>query len=407
MLASTWRAGAAATGSVALLALAGVLACSSKDGSGGATAGGDAGSDPEPLFRALQGDLVKACGGANGQCHVLGTYQNAPRWLGDPDPYLSAKKYRGIIPVTHETDDSILLSQIRHEGPALKDIQPGPGQRTLFDRVAEWITAEAPPPPLPNTGAFYVSSGFNLVHLDTIASGLAGASITFLATDMNQVLTLSALKITAPTNANVHVTSPFFVILPHTGKVNADPANNGFQGELTVEAGATKDLFAGKMILLRWDSTGQLKIVFQAIDTTPGQAPSQSCTALGSFVQNALPAMGRTVNIIQPDEGDGGVGGGDGGAVIGTGTCLGCHGDKSATPMYPPAVNAMDLRDYDTDPGKACIAARMWINFADPASSTIVLNPEGKSNPQHPMQPVGATDPIVVGIQTWVMAEKP
>ncbi len=390
----------------AAIALCGMFGCGSKgDSSGGAN--GDGGQDPQVLFRALQSDLVKACGGANGSCHVTGSYMMAPRWLAGPDPYLSAKSYRGIIPVTHEPDDSIVLSQVRHEGPALKDITAAPGQRTLFDRVAEWITAEAPPPPLPNTGAFYVRSGFNLVHLDNIDPKLVGASITFLATDMNQVLNLTALKLTAPANANVHVTAPFFVLLPRSGKVNADPMVNGFQGELTVGAGETKDLFAGKMILLRWDTNGQLKIVFQAIDTTPGQAPSSACVALDKFTGSAVPAMQMTVQVVDPDEGDGGVGGGDGGTVIGTGSCIGCHGDTSATPVYPPAVNAMDLRNYDTDPATACLNAKRWIDFMDPSSSTILLNPQGKANPMHPMKPVGASDPIVTGISAWVTAEKP
>ncbi|HEY8075794.1 MAG TPA: hypothetical protein VIF62_16825 [Labilithrix sp.] len=390
-----------------MLGVLGFVACSSKDDSGGGGTNADAAQDPQVLFRALQSDLVKACGGTNGECHVNGSYMAAPRWLGQPDPYLSAKNYRGIIPITHEPDDSIVLSQVHHEGPALKEITAAPGQRTLFDRVAEWITAEAPPPPLPNTGAFYVRSGFNLVHLDNIDPKLVGATITFLATDMNQVLTLSALKLTAPATANVHVTSPFFVILPRSGKVNADPMVNGFQGELTVSAGDTKDLFAGKMILLRWDSNGQLKIVFQAIDTTPGQAANSACTALDKFTGNAIPAMQMQVQVIDPDEGDGGVGGGDGGTVLGAGSCVGCHADTDPSPKYPAAVNAMDLRNYDTDPGTACANARRWIDFMNPTGSTILLNPQGMVNPAHPMKPISASDPIITGIATWVTAEKP
>lgn len=408
MVASALRY-AALGGACAFIVLGTAVACSSSSGgSDRQNTDSDANKDPEPIFRALQSDLVRACGGANGQCHVQGTYQSAPRWLADPDPYLSAKKYRGIVPVTHETGDSILLSQVRHEGPALADIKPAnTSDRTLYDRVAEWITAEAPPPPLPNTGAFSVREGFNLVHLDTVASGLTGASLTFLATDQNQVLTLSALKIQAPSNANIHITSPFFVILPRTGKVNADPDVNGFKGELTVKAGTTVDLFLGKMILLRWDSNGQLKIVFSAIEGTPGQGASTSCTALDTFNSKAVPALNAKVDIIDPDEGDGGSGGGDGGAVIGQGSCVGCHGDTAPTPQYPAAVNAMDLRDIGTDPGKACVNARTWINFAMPAQSTILLNPQGQANPKHPMKPVSASDPIVTGLSAWVTAEKP
>jgi hypothetical protein len=407
MVANAFRS-AALAGGCAVVVFACAIACSKSGSSDDRTNtdNPDASKDPEPLFRALQDDLVKACGGANGQCHVLGTYQSAPRWLAGPDPYLSAKKYRGIVPITHEPDDSIVLSQVRHEGPALADIKAADGQRTLFDRVAEWITAEAPPPPLPNTGGFSVRAGFNLVHLDTVASGLSGATLTFLATDQNQVLDMTALKLNAPPNANVHVTSPFFVIMPRSGKVNADPDVNGFKGELTVKAGQSADLFLGKMILLRWDSNGQLKIVFTAIDSTPGTAANTDCTALDQFKGSALTALQGQVDIIDPGDPDGGSGGGDAGAIIGKGSCIGCHGDKAGTPAYPTAVNAMDLREWDTAPDKACISARAWINFDNPGQSTILLNPQGLVNPTHPMKSIGASDPIITGLSTWVLAEK-
>jgi hypothetical protein len=114
----------------ALFAVFGFLACSSSDeGDGRPTTTEN--RDPEPLFRALQDDLVASCGGQNGTCHVAGTYRSAPTWLADPDPYASAKKYRGIIPVTREVGDSILLTQVKHAGPALKDIKPADGKAPL------------------------------------------------------------------------------------------------------------------------------------------------------------------------------------------------------------------------------------------------------------------------------------
>src|SRR5512135_1708718 len=118
-------------GTGALFAFFGFLACSSSSDSKNTTGGS---TDPEPLFRALQDDLVAACGGANGVCHVAGTYANAPKWLADPDPYVSAKSYRGILPATKEVGDSIILTQVRHEGPALKDIKYTNGKSPLFER---------------------------------------------------------------------------------------------------------------------------------------------------------------------------------------------------------------------------------------------------------------------------------
>lgn len=361
-------------------------------------------TDPEPLFRAIEADLKQTCGGQNGSCHVRGTYQQAPTWLGDPDAYLSAKKYRGILPASREVGDSIILTQVDHEGPSLKRY------KTLYDKTAAWLLAELPPPPLPATPKFSVATGYNQVDLNTVATGLDGAKISFLATDVNGVLTLRALRLQAPNNANVKVESPFFVIEPRDGKVNADPDVNGFKGELTVPAGTSAEFFGGQMILLRWDPTGQLKIVFQKIESSPGQAASGSCTALDVFMNKAVPAMRQLVDQIDPDEGDGGVGGGDGGAVVGQNSCIGCHAAAPPPNEGPaPAVNAMDLRGVDgTDEEKAhaCLQARYWINFDDKSQSTILLNPQGKANPNHPIKPLSADDPIVKAIEEWVNAEQ-
>ena len=378
-----------------------LFACKSDEQDSGSSGSG-AQTDPEPLFRALEADLVKTCGGVNGQCHVKGTFNQAPKWLGDPDPYVSAKKYRGILPATKEVGDSIILTQVAHEGPSLKSTA------SLYERVAEWLAAEVPPPPLPNTGAFTVTSGFNNVNLNTVASGLDGAKLTFLATEANGVLTLSALRFYAPQNASVKVQAPFFVILPRDGKVNADPEVNGFKGESTFDPGKSKTFFDGKMILLRWDQTGQLKIVFSKIELTPGQGATTGCTAISTFMGSAIPAMQTLVDVFDPDEGDGGVGGGDGGAIIGKKTCLDCHAaDPPAGQSPSPAVQAMDLRGYASDPAKACAQARNWIDFQNRSASVILQNPLGQANPSHPVKPLAASSPVITGIDTWVEAEQP
>ena len=67
----------------------------------------------------------------------------APHWLGDPDAYLSAKKYPGILPATREPGDSTILTQVDHIGPSLKHYPK------LYDKVSAWLSAELPPPPLP------------------------------------------------------------------------------------------------------------------------------------------------------------------------------------------------------------------------------------------------------------------
>lgn len=373
------------------------LACKSDEADPDGPGTGDAAANGEPLFRALQADLVKTCGGANGSCHVRGA--TAPHWLGDPDPYLSAKKYRGILPATQEVGDSIILTQVDHVGPALTRYPD------LFRRVGDWLSAEVPQPPLPNTGKLYVLDGLNSIPLDTVASGLTGARLQFLGSDgSNGTMILSSIKLIAPNNANVKVDSPFFVVLPRTGKVNADPEKNGFKGELTVPAGTTKDLFEGKMVLTGWDLQGQLKIVFKKIESTPGTGTTDQCTALELFKTSALPQLRAQIDILDDDDNDGGV---VDASVIGKGSCVGCHGaGDEPGGGAPPAVNAMNLRAVDSDPAVACAFARTHINFVDKAQSLILLNPQGKANPNHPVKPLAASDPVIKGIEAWVNAEK-
>lgn len=374
--------------------LLGFLACG--DDSDTDRRGPTGGPDPEPLFRALQADLVATCGGPNGTCHVRGSFQQAPTWLGGPDPYVTIRKYRGVLPATKEVGDSILLTQVRHAGPALSE-----APNDLFRRVSDWITAEVPGPPLPNTGGFTVHNGFNSIPLDVVASGLIEARINFLATETNGTLTLSAMKFVAPKDANVKIDSPFFVILPRSGKVKADPEVNGFKGELTVPAGATVDFFTGKMILVRWDPAGRLKIAFNKIETTPGQAVATGCTALDVFKSKALPAMAMPVEVL-PDDGTD-----PGSEPLGQGSCLGCHAKHPPPDEAPgPAVNAMDLRAAATDPAVACAEAKQWIDVKDRSKSVILLNPTGKGNTLHPMKPIPETDPIILGIKAWVDAEQ-
>ena len=399
MMALHARAGSAFAATVAAMSALGALlifACSTASDEPVTTTEG--GVNGEPLFRVVQRDLVVRCGGPNGSCHVKGSV--APHWLGDPDPYLSAKKYPGILPETREPGDSTILTQVGHTGPSLKSYPE------LYDHVAQWITAEMVGPPLPNTGSFSVATGLNVVHLNTVGSNLDNARITFLASDGTAgTLSLSSMRVFAPQNANVKLESPFFVKLPRNGKVKAEPSVNGFEGELTVPAGTSVDLYTGKMILTGWDPNGQLKIAFRKIESTPGTGPNNACTALEIFKTKALPAMQQQLDITGDDDNDGGTF--DGG-VIGKGSCLGCHGkDIGANTPPTTAISAMDLRAYATDPAIACGFARAHVNFQNKAQSLILLNPTGKANPNHPIKPLSDTDPIVKGIEEWVQAEQP
>jgi hypothetical protein len=385
--------GAAAIALAGVVGALGVFACGSSSNSNG---GGGNAANAEALFRVVQHDLLVRCGGANGSCHVKGP--EAPRWLADPDPYVSAKSYPGILPATRDVGDSTILTQVAHAGPALKSYPE------LYDHVATWLSAEVQPPPLPNSGALSVATGYNVVNLNTIGTGFDGARITFLASDGSAgTLSLTAMRVSAPANANLKLDSPFFVILPRNGKVKAEPSVNGFQGELTVPAGTSVDLYTGKMILTRWDPAGRLKIAFQKIESTPAQGPSTGCKALDVFTSKALPAMTTAIDITADDANDGGV---FDPTVIGKGSCVGCHGaDVPVDQPLTAAINALDLRTAATDPAIACANARVQINFQNKPQSLILLNPTGRANPNHPMTPLADNDPVVLGITDWVNAE--
>lgn len=394
MMAS-WRWTGLFSAAAVLTGLA-FLACSDDDKNG---SGPGPGASGEEHFRALENDLLTTCGGPNGACHIDGTYQpqRAPRWLGGVDPYVTAKAYPGILPATRDVGDSILLTQVAHAGPSLRS-----APNDLYRRVADWILAEVPPPALPSTGAFSVQTGPNSINLDNVSGELAGARLTFLASEQNGVLNLSAIRVLAPGTKNIKIVAPFFVILPRNGKVNANPEANGFQGELTITAGSTADFFAGKIILLRWDQAGQLKVVFREISTTPGQSVGADCTELEAFKTNAIPALKTATLNIREDDADGGPG-----TVIGMGACVNCHAlNPPPTETPGPAVAQMDLRNIDQDPAAACRQARIWVNFANKAQSTLLQNPQGNANPSHPVDPIPETDPIVQGLRRWIDAER-
>ena len=398
MMALHARAATALVFSALLIGTFGFFACSSDEEPLAPTGDGGPATNPEPLFRIVQKDLIVRCGGPNGSCHVRGA--SAPHWLGDPDPYLSAKKYPGILPATREVGDSTILTQVDHVGPTLKRFPE------LYDAVGAWLTAELPPPPLPSSEKFQVRDGFNQVNLNTIGSGLDGARITFLATEASAgTLSITAIRVYAPQNANLRIDSPFFVVLPRNGKVKAEPSVNGFQGELTVSAGKSAEFYTGKMILTRWDNAGQLKITFTKLESTPGMGTNVGCTALEVFKNKVLPAMRTQIDITDDDNNDGGT---FDASVVGKGSCLGCHAraDDPVTGAYS-AVLAMDLRAADTDPAAACGFARQHINFENKPMSVIILNPTGKANPNHPIKPLADSDPIMTAITEWVTAEQP
>ncbi len=385
-LAWSWRIGVGCMVAAATLSLYSA-ACSSDDqaqpkSDGGAD--GTAGLTPEQMFRALQPELIARCGGTNGVCHVNGSLNAAPVWLGNPDPYVSAKNYRGVLPASGDPHDSIILTQVEHTGPSLQSTPP------LFGKVQEWVGAElnAMTAKLPAAGPFAVVDGPNTIDLGKVLPGVTdGAKLTFNGSSQNNVLSMTNIRITAGPGSAMKMDSPFFVVVPEKGKVIADPNVNGFAGELVVAANESKDFYSGSMIILPFPLKTQLKLVFKKLEKPAGidAGPSGECTALDVFQSQALPQFQASIPLVEG----------------GTSSCVFCHGGGNET-----AVNAMDLTALGSDPKVACAQARNWINFSDKSKSVIILNPTGAANPNHPVQALPANGPIVMGIKAWVDAEK-
>jgi mono/diheme cytochrome c family protein len=145
-----------------------------------------------------------------------------------------------------------------------------------------------------------------------------------------------------------------------------------------------------------------LKIAFNQIESSPGQAAATGCTSLDLFESRAVPAMGMPVDVLPDDGTDAGDA-----STLGKSSCLGCHGKDPGPDDAPgPAVQAMNLRAVTSDPAAACAEAKRWIDTKERSNSVILLNPTGKGNALHPMKPVASDDPIIAGIKAWVDAEQ-
>lgn len=370
---------------------------------------GDPGADAaaanaEALFRQIEPSLVNRCGAKDGVCHVKGVYNDAPKWLAEPDHYAAIRGFRGILPVTKDPEDSTLLTQAAHDGPSLESTPD------LKEKVREWIAAEVGNVRLPSTKPFQITAGANAIDLVDVDPALAGTKLELVADLTGNVLTLTGMKLHAGPTANVTVEGPFFVQIPKVGRVRIDQKNAGFEGVLEVPAGTRKEFFGQELAILNVSSDTRFKLAFLKVSTSPGKAPNRDCTALDLFKSSAVPAFRQFIDTI-PDPQLDAAAFPDGGTP--PAACVSCHTggedtpDAAETPTEVVATQAMDLRTLDTDDKVACAQARQWINFGNREASLLLTNPQGKGNPLHPLKGVPANHPVVDGIRKWVAAEQP
>jgi hypothetical protein len=278
----------------------------SSGGPGGPGDNGDGGPNgtnggtptEEGLFRALEPDMQKKCGGP---CHTDGTYKPAPpTFLAPPDAYKSIKAHPGIV--VADTYQSLILTKGAHAGPAVSpDTDP-----EFYAKVKAWLDAEAlvlSSVAKPGIDATSVVNGANDLDLSkACATPLTGVHLTFDASIIAGMLELNNLSIVAPAGTDVHMLHPRFLLITGTGKdakAIYDPADTFSNVDMTVPQAATTKLapaealfsgdgwrpfdFAADKIRIEFDKLEPGKV--QVIATAP------TCKNPTLFANNILPNM--------------------------------------------------------------------------------------------------------------------
>lgn len=347
----------------------------------------------EKLFRDLQSDLVKTCGGAS--CHEGST--TAPLWLKPPDPYASVKTYDSQVSgdkkfIVPDTLTSRLFTKGNHAGPAM----PTPdGTGNLGDKVKKWLDIEAAAlvaTKLPATAPVAVVAGPNTIDISTAGTGIAGAKITFNAS-VGTFLSLTNVQLVGGTTSGVHIVHPIFVQVPADPKATPleDPADNGSNVDDTAGAGKSIAVGPGTFILtgFSWQATDKLQIEFAKVeagtvtDTDGGGAVG--CKNVNGFKAIAGVFMGGQVN----------------GAALTPNCTAGCHktgggGDGALD------LNALVLGTPDYT--AACNQALTKVTLANKAQSPLILHPTGQMG-NHGGGTVSDVAGYTTQINTWLAGE--
>lgn len=309
------------------------------------------GSGPAPeevLFRAIEADIEKKCGGT---CHTAATYvPTPPAFLAPPDAYKSIKGHPGVV--TRDVYQSSFITKGPHAGPAIN------ADPEFEAKVIEWLTAESvaiQSLALPTTEALTLKNGPNDIDLAPVATGgLTGVRLKFDAAVLGDMLSLSNLKLVAAAGTDVHLLKPRFVRVLATPKEDGstdvkDPADSFSNVDVVVPGGAESDLPPGSVIFSGngWRpfvlATDKIRIEAEKLE--PGkvqvvEAP-RTCKNVAMFTANVLPSMR-----------------GGGGVSL---NCAGCHGNGLA---------GLNLNSADTT--LICNQILLKINAQNVAQSLIV-----------------------------------
>jgi hypothetical protein len=322
----------------------------------------------------MQTQLVAGCGGAGGMCHVYGAFDQSstPVWLGQPDPYLSAKKFPGVI--SADPYSSILLLKGPHEGPAFT----GP-LASLGDSVTAWLTEEATEivtAPLPTTAPLPIAAGPNVVDISHVAAGIPGASIAFTASATGEILTLSNITVQAPATAGLHIAHPIFALVPSGGAPVPDPVDSFSNVDQTLGVAQSVALGPGTLILEGYTGRTSLEIEFNTL--APVAPPPAVDAGAGGGCKNVAAFTANAVPAIQANQ------------------CLTCHGTGGA------GNSSLDLSQVGIDDAVACAQALTKVDLTDPSQSDIILAPTG-AVASHPFK--GASATYASMMLTWIATE--
>lgn len=336
-----------------------------------------ASAQAESLYRALEPDLVKTCGGP---CHGTATAGgNPPTWLAPPDTYVSVKAFPGAI--VADPNSSRLILKGPHAGPALTTGTYKP----LGDRVLTWLAAEAlvlAQKQLPATDPFTVSMGANTIDIakgETDADGgakLAGAKITFTAAKNGSVLTLTKAAVVAPSGTGMRIAHPIFVVIPANGPAKNDPVDTFSNLDVSIPAGQSAPLGTGDLFLFDWQDSNKVKIAFTDLEAKVVSADAGTtggCKSVATFTSSAVPGIQKE-------------------------NCLTCHAGSNAG-----ATSALDLSQLGKDNTMACAQALNKVTLSNKPQSPLIQAPAG--NLTHQGGKVPDTAAYTTAITNWINNE--
>lgn len=352
--------------------------------------GGTSVNKGQELFKAMEPQLMSTCG----TCHDLGGIADTPFLAQKPTRYQSMVSWPGIV--RRNPEESLLLTysmvgkghsgSLNLDSPQLVD--------TLLPQVKAWLAAEAETFNAPAADAADASQGpalepfvpilgFNAIYLGPLGPDFEGMAVTFAADLLDGgALSLSNIEVHPTSKTGVHMVHPLFTVYPKGGEPDPDVADSFSNVDQTFLPGESGTLGPGTVILVNWQDSARLGLVFETIEPhapaePDGGAPEGGCKALDAFNNNA-----KTKFQV----------------------CTNCHGGGNGQ-----AVAAVDMSKLTSDPAAACAQIKNRVTPADPPKSQIFITTDPGGNAAHPYKFGGnATtfNSFRNDVSLWIAAEQ-